>query len=293
MTEELGATGFSKDWLTLREPADHAARSKTQLDRFTQWCKPHDAIKLVELGAGTGSNLRYLMPRLGHNQQWLLVDNDAALLEHLPGLLQEWADAHNAQLIWNAEKLEVKHANFSATIYTQLIELANQLDQLRLNDTQVITASALLDLTSAAWLDKLASKIIKHQCACLFALNYNGTIQWQPELSYDDTVSNLLNLHQLGDKGFGPALGPQAGYYLASQLEQQGRQVFIDSSNWQIDESSVALQMAIVEGWAPAAIEQDGDAAEEVSAWLEQRKAQIHARFSRLTVEHCDVLALP
>ncbi|WP_106418212.1 class I SAM-dependent methyltransferase [Salinicola tamaricis] len=37
---------------------------------------------LVDLGCGSGSNLRYLAPQLRTPQYWRLVDHDASLLEH-------------------------------------------------------------------------------------------------------------------------------------------------------------------------------------------------------------------
>ena len=289
---ETETLGFSESWLELREPADHAARSTALLDKLVHWRKSHDTLRIVELGAGTGSNLRYLMPALGHDQHWLLMDNDAALLDNLPKLLQHFSDTHDAQLTQGSDCLVIKHPDFSARITSRVIDLASQLDQLMQQEIHLLTASALLDLTSAKWLDQLASIADRQRCACLFALNYNGTIAWQPASASDDVVSRLLNLHQSGDKGFGPALGPTAGSYFANQLEQYGNTVFIESSNWQIDESMTALQLAIIEGWAPAATEQNNEAAGQIDMWFEQRKAWIKEGLSQLTVGHCDVLAL-
>ena len=290
---EAKTQGFSESWLELREPADHAARSAALLDKLVHWRKSHDTLRITELGAGTGSNLRYLMPALGHDQHWLLMDNDAALLEHLPQLLQHFADRHNAQLTQKSDCLVIKHPDFSAMITSRVIDLASQLDQLMQQETHLLAASALLDLTSAKWLDQLASIAHRHGCACLFALNYNGTIAWQPASASDAAVSTLLNLHQSGDKGFGSALGPCAGSYFADRLKQSGNTVFVESSDWQISESMTALQLAIIEGWAPAAKEQDNEAAGQIDRWFEQRKAWIKEGVSQLTVGHCDVLALP
>ena len=69
---------FDERWLALREPCDHAARSGALAARFVEAVGPSP--RLVDLGAGTGSNLRYLAPRLPTAQRWLLVDHDPALL---------------------------------------------------------------------------------------------------------------------------------------------------------------------------------------------------------------------
>ncbi len=285
--------GFSETWLSLREPADHAARSQSLDKQLAAWAEQHSELSVVELGAGTGSNLRYLMPQLGHHQHWHLLDYDANLLSHLPRILAPWAEAQQANINVQDDKLHIEHSNFSATVSTQVINLAEELHQIAMDDVNLITASALLDLTSAVWLDQLATLTIQNNCACLFALNYNGKIHWQPVLEADAKVSVQLNEHQLNDKGFGKALGPEAGHYFAQALETQGRHVSKEISNWVIEPQSQALQHAIVDGWAPAATEQDNNAAAVIEQWRVSRKQAIDEKTSSLTVGHVDVLSMP
>lgn len=286
--------GFSESWLTLREPADHLARNVSLNDPLTTWFKQQSTHYVLELGAGTGSNLRYLMPQMGHDQHWLLLDNDVALFTCLPDRLKVWANKQNASVRAENNRYIVEHENFSATIECKVINLASELDQIPVDKVQLITASALLDLTSAEWLNQLAALIHRHRCACLFALNYNGKIQWQPEHDADSMVSALLNQHQLNDKGFGKALGPRAGHYFAQTLKKTGRQVMTGESDWLIMPESHELQLAIVDGWAPAALEQDNDANRAtIQQWHIGRKQTIDQRQTALTVGHIDVLSLP
>ena len=44
----------------------------------------------------------------------------------------------------------------------------------------------------------------------LFALNYDGRIKCAPGDPDDAAIVALVNRHQRTDKGFGPALGPDA-----------------------------------------------------------------------------------
>ncbi len=285
--------GFSEAWLTLREPADHAARSQLLDTQLASWTSQFSTLRIVELGAGTGSNLRYLMPKLGHDQQWHLLDNDANLLNHLPEILNTWADGHQASVTLHDRQLHIEHNTFSATVSTQVLNLADDLDQIPLDNVNLITASALLDLTSAPWLDQLANLTMQHKCGCLFVLSYDGRIQWHPTLENDKQVSELLNQHQLNDKGFGLALGPAAADYFARALETQGRQITRQESDWAIDQQSQALQHAIVDGWAAAATEQDNSAETIISQWHALRKQAINDKISSLAVGHIDVLSLP
>ena len=88
-------SGFSQQWLSLREPADHAARSTALNDTLITWTGQKSPLRIMDFGTGTGSNLRYLCPLLGHDQHWTLVDNDAHLLSHLPDILSYWGASNN------------------------------------------------------------------------------------------------------------------------------------------------------------------------------------------------------
>src|SRR5437588_13077005 len=67
-------------WLALREPVDHASRS-VALTRAVASAMPADRpLRIVDLGSGTGSNVRYLSPLLPSPQRWLVVDREPALM---------------------------------------------------------------------------------------------------------------------------------------------------------------------------------------------------------------------
>jgi hypothetical protein len=80
---------FDADWLMLREPFDHAARSVALARRLVD-CLPKRP-RLLDLGAGTGSLFRFLAPIFGRGQDWILVDSDAALLDEAFGRTAAWA----------------------------------------------------------------------------------------------------------------------------------------------------------------------------------------------------------
>ena len=54
-------SGFSADWLTLREPADHRARNPALVEALARHLGGR-AVRVTDLGCGTGSNLRALAP---------------------------------------------------------------------------------------------------------------------------------------------------------------------------------------------------------------------------------------
>ena len=44
-------TGFSSEWLSLREVADHAARDQALVERLIAWRKAVGLIEITELGS--------------------------------------------------------------------------------------------------------------------------------------------------------------------------------------------------------------------------------------------------
>ncbi len=73
-------SGFSTDWLALREAADHRSRNSAPLSKLAARFADREDVFVVDLGAGTGSNLRAVAPALPARQQWILIDHDPALL---------------------------------------------------------------------------------------------------------------------------------------------------------------------------------------------------------------------
>src|SRR5947209_11926119 len=72
-------------WLALRAPADSAARSAALTQAIVAALPPDRPVRILDLGSGTGSNVRYLSPRLPGPQHWLLVDRDPELLSEATG----------------------------------------------------------------------------------------------------------------------------------------------------------------------------------------------------------------
>jgi hypothetical protein len=75
-------TGFSADWLALRAAADADARARDKglAARLGGYFASCGEVRVLDLGAGTGANMRATAPLIAAPQHWVLADNDAALL---------------------------------------------------------------------------------------------------------------------------------------------------------------------------------------------------------------------
>jgi SAM-dependent methyltransferase len=281
---------FDADWLALREPFDAAARERSaRLLRPLRARRPASGPwHVIDLGCGTGANLRWLAPRLGGPQQWLVVDRDV-------GLLRRWATQPGFRPRPGGV-LQRDDPGGALQVLRRRADLNTGLAQLPWQAAHLVTASALLDLAGEAWLQRLAALAARSRTALLFALNVDGRHHWQPADAGDAHVARLFAAHQQRDKGLGPALGAQAAFALAQQLREQGWRVQLARSDWWIhpDElpaTAATLQRAMADGMARAAAEQAPAEAARVRAWRDRRLAR--AGEGGLRVGHVDLLALP
>ena len=279
-------SGFTATWLTLREPCDHAARSVELADRFAM--AVGKAPRLLDLGCGTGSNLRYLAPCISGAQRWLCLDHDPTLLEAARIALQDWSDRHGWPSRGEGDGLMLARPGGEILIRFAARDLARG----GLPESGVVaglSASALLDLTSAAWLDEFAARW--RRTPLLMALSFDGRLLFEPAALEDDEVCRRFIAHQRTDKGFGPALGPDAAAHLAERLAAAGCAVMLEAADWQLGADDPALLRATLTGIAASAREIAETS--RLEHWATLRARQLAAGELRLTVGHLDLLALP
>lgn len=301
-------SGFSADWLALREPADEAARSNALVDRLqadvVSLCGP-GPLRIVDLGSGTGANLRYLASRMAGPQHWTLLEQDPALLAVLPERLQRWASVQGLSCAplepppdagppgAGAGGLSITGPGRSIEVRWQAVDLAASLAPVRAARPHLITASALLDLVSADWLGGLCRLSAEQGAALLAVLSYDGRMFWTPPDARDVEVQALFNRHQTTDKGFGPALGPGATLEAQRQLTALGYRVYRAPSDWVLDQHHAPLQTELLHGCHAAAVELAPGRSEALSGWLEHRLQQTKPPLASGRVGHEDLLALP
>jgi hypothetical protein len=191
-------------------------------------------------------------------------------------------------------RLSIESAATAASIETGRCTLdTGNLAALIPAGTDIITASALIDLMSANWLDALAGVAEARRASVYVVLSYAGEFQLGPGLEDDDLIRALVNAHQHGDKGSGAALGPEATAYLRGRLEACGYEVVVASSWWHLDGDDRAHQAALICGWCEAAMEQNPAQQRRIEQWQSARLQQ--AEGGRLTVQvaHLDLFARP
>lgn len=255
-------------WLSLREEADVRARSERLTREVANRIDRRPPLHLVDLASGTGSNIRYLAPRLPGPQQWLAVDRDASLLEEGPRRLP---------------------LPFDFQVVARRAELGTLAADL-FHDAQLVTASALLDLVSGEWIGALAARCRDARAAVLFALTYDGRSTCVPQEPEDDAVREWFNAHQrANDKGFGRAAGPDASQAAVRMFRAAGYDVLHEQTDWVLTPDLAPMQRVLIEGWADAATEIVPGEAALIASWRARRLAHVDAGRSRIVVGHEDV----
>jgi hypothetical protein len=277
---------FAHDWLALREPYDRAARSSMLADRFADALGP--APRLIDLGCGTGANLRYLAPRIAGAQRWRCIDHDRALLATARVALEGWGRHEGWPVRSEGSEITVERPDGAIALSIVRHDLAQ--DGLP-HDGEItgLSASALLDLTSADWLRGLADRY--SGMPLLIALSFDGRLAFEPAAPGDAEIHARFVAHQCSDKGFGCALGPDAALYLADLLAARGCKVALEQTDWRLGPDDRPLLRATIEGVVGAACEVARDSCLE--HWARLRHQQLAADDLRLTVGHLDLLALP
>lgn len=262
-------SGFSADWLALREPADHRARSGQLREALAAFCRKRGSARLMDIGCGTGSNLRYLAGVLEAGQAWTLLDHDPVLLE---------VAAASAAGRW--------------PMRTDCRGLQT-LDAADFGQVDAVTGAALLDVLDAGQLDQLVAGCTQAQCAALFALSVTGRVRLAPSDPIDADIESAFNDHQRRASNGVPLLGPDAADAAAVAFGRRGYNVMRVDSPWRLGADDAALASEWLHGWVGAASEQRPERAGDFARALEARLAQ--AGRGELTVEvgHADLLAMP
>ncbi len=298
---------FSAEWLALREPADLAARPAVLAEALSRsllgGVKAGTRVRVVDLGTGTGANIRALAPRLGCPQDWVAADVDPSLLDEALGRTREWAAGRGWRAAFESGRLEVRGPGIEFTVSTTQFDLGNlgsreahtatpaEDPRPPFDGAGLVTASALLDLLAESQVAAMAA-ICRHAGAtALFALTYDGRIVFSPPELEDAAVRDLVNAHQRTDKGFGMALGPDATAAAERAFIGFGYHVRVEQSDWNLGPESHELQRQLLTGWASAATEMAPTRKAELDAWLARRLAHVDAGQSVLAVGHRDLLA--
>jgi trans-aconitate methyltransferase len=266
------AAGLSPDWLTLREPADAAARAADLVEELRRELPRDRPARIHDLGCGTGSMGRWLAPRLTGPQHWVLHDREADLLEHAatrtPGTAADGSPV---------------------TVETRQGELSD-LDPCELAGASLITASALLDMLTHTEVERLVVVATDAGCPVLLTLSVVGRVELLPEDPLDADVAAAFNAHQRRTTGGRRLLGPDAVSVAAELFTRLGAEVEVRPSPWRLGPAEADLATEWFTGWVGAACEQRPELLAPAVDYVRRHQDAAAAGRLRVTVHHEDLL---
>lgn len=253
-------SGFSLDWLTIRESADDRARCAALLERLCGWAgeKP---LLIADMGGGSGATRRALSPLLP-GARWRVIDYDSDLLAAIPP----------------GPDLDCVQADLAAApevVFSPAPDL--------------ITASAFFDLVSEDWIGRFAALLARSRKPLYAALSYDGREEWAPEPAHEAEALNAFHRDMRSDKGFGPSAGPDAHKALAAALRAHGYEVLEGGSDWRLERGrDDVLIEALAAGGAGAREVRAALSPDALRRWEEGRRGA-----QSVLIGHRDLLAFP
>ncbi|MDP2357990.1 MAG: class I SAM-dependent methyltransferase [Beijerinckiaceae bacterium] len=274
---------FSPEWLALREPVDHRSLSADLRAQVAAYFASASPVRVMDMGCGSGSNLRALADHLGNAQHWTLVDWDENLLAHARDALAQWGEGARDE----DGALVIQRGNKRIEVLFERADLARHVAHALERPLDLVTAAAFFDLVSEDWMDGFSAALAERSTPLYTTLTYNGVEQWSPRHAADGAMREAFHAHQHSDKGFGPAAGPDAADALARSLTRQGYRVARASSPWLLTSIDARLIDELARGAANAVRETGLVAEADVGSWLAAR-----AQATGCEVGHTDIFAV-
>ncbi|MBG6189912.1 putative O-methyltransferase YrrM [Arthrobacter sp. CAN_A212] len=285
---------ISSDWLSLRRPADEAARQASKpllaalLDFLaeTGGADSRGPVRIFDLGAGTGANQAWLAPQLALAQQWTLIDHDADLLDHTLSAPPVDGVTGTAAVVAGIEDLgQILEADTDPAASGDPAAADGDAS----NRNRFVTCSALLDLLTPAQLEAHCVTLASTGTAALFSLSVTGVMEIDPADPLDVRLNDAFNRHQnRGDRAGAEAVDLTAGF-----LADAGFTVTTVQTPWELTGDHARLIDRFLSDRVDAVLEEDPTLAAEAGDWLARRADQAAAGTLRLTIGHRDLLALP
>jgi hypothetical protein len=283
---------FAAGWLALREDLDRAARDRV-LPRALAQCLP-DHPRLLDLGAGAGGLFRFLAPIIGRSQTWTFADADENLLDTALALTAGWARrrgfAATSPRGAGGSSLVLGTPGGSWCIETQVSDLAEMPRGLPLQAVDAVVCSALLDLVSGNWMERLVAAL---RVPFYASMTVDGRDAWLPRHAADRAVQTAFRADQRRDKGLGMALGDGAPGLALRLLGARGFETRTAASDWLIPGSATSLTRLFVAMAAGPARQAMPAQAAKFTAWSRARLDQAARARLAIRIGHRDILAFP
>ena len=284
---------FSLSWIKAREKYDSKHRSNLLKEQYKKDKSFFN--KIIDLGSGNGSFLRYCHNKKIVFEEMLLIDYNSKLLRDFYASTYNYLNGTNYNILKESPtKYQLKKID---TIKTENIQLMNT-DILKsldiINNYNLISLSAMSDILPILFIKKLLNKVGKNKII-YFSICFDGSIKWDSSHKYDKYVLTMFNKHQEMNKISGYVVGSKSIKLIKEYSAKKKYSFQIKDSSWELksyDENAKYFQKMYLDTIYKPLKKDDITDKDMLSEWRKVKLKDIVSGKSKITVGHKDILIL-
>ena len=284
---------FSLSWIKAREKYDSKHRSNLLKEQYKKDKSFFN--KIIDLGSGNGSFLRYCHNKKIVFEEMLLIDYNSKLLRDFYPSTYNYLNGTNYNILKESPvKYQLKKIDIIKTKNIQLMntDILKSLDII--NNYNLISLSAMSDILPVLFIKKLLNKVGKNKII-YFSICFDGSIKWDSSHKYDKYVLTMFNKHQEMNKSSGYVVGSKSIKLIKEYSEKKKYSFQIKDSSWELksyDENAKYFQKMYLDTICKPLKKDDITDKDMLSEWRNVKLKDIVSGTSKIIVGHKDILIL-
>jgi len=287
----MQANKFTTTWINLRESYDMLSRSDLLQNLYKN--NKMNLKKVIDLGGGNGSFLRWCHYKNITYDDFLIIDNDEALLKSFYSRTKSYLSMMSLSLIKDnmmSYRIQNLKNNKDGFITLKKQDFYKSIDTI--NDYNLVSFSAVSDLLSKKFIKCLFDKVNKGT-NLYFSICFDGRVKWKNKNKHDKYIVSMFNQHQKQEKTTGVALGLDSIKFIKNLSTKNDYKIYIADSSWSVDsldnDSRIFQKAYLNTIYKPLKKFEltDRDILED---WIRSKKNDIESKNSNLVVGHKDIL---
>ena len=287
----MQANKFTTTWINLRESYDMLSRSDLLQNLYKN--NKMNLKKVIDLGGGNGSFLRWCHYKNIIYDDFLIIDNDEALLKSFYPRTKSYLSMMSLSLIKDnriSYRIQNLKNNKDGFITLKKQDFYKSIDII--NDYNLVSFSAVSDLLSKKFIKCLFDKIDKGT-NLYFSICFDGRVKWKNKNKYDKYIVSMFNQHQKQEKTTGVALGLNSINFIKNLSKKNNYKIYIADSSWSVDSQdndSRIFQKAYLNTIYKPLKKFEFTDKDILENWLKSKQNDIENKNSNLVVGHKDIL---
>ena len=287
----MQANKFTTTWINLRESYDMLSRSDLLQNLYKN--NKMNLKKVIDLGGGNGSFLRWCHYKNIIYDDFLIIDNDEALLKSFYPRTKSYLSKMSLSLIKDnmmSYRIQNIKNNKDGFITLRKQDFYKSIDII--NDYNLVSFSAVSDLLSKKFIKFLFDKIDKGT-NLYFSICFDGRVKWKNKNKHDKYIVSMFNQHQKQEKTTGVALGLNSIDFIKNVAKKNDYKIYIADSSWSVDShdnDSRIFQKAYLNTIYKPLKKFELTDKYILKDWLKSKQNDIENKNSNLVVGHKDIL---